>query len=65
MRFFALFSCFVFAFYWNAQTISLQNSWQQNSGNLYIGVQNVLRISGDITEIASFYGDIKSVILSK
>lgn len=62
MRFLVLLYCSVFTFYCNAQTISLQNSWQQHSGNLYIGVQNILRLNGDITEIDSFYGDIKSVV---
>lgn len=45
----------------NAQKITLVNSWQKNSFNLYIGVENLLHLQGDINEIAFFSGDIQSI----
>lgn len=61
MRYLFLFSILIFNLNSNSQTISLLNDWQKNSSRLYIGVENLLHIQGDINEIVSFSGDITSI----
>lgn len=55
----------LFSFCGKAQHISLQNDWQLNSDTVYIGAQNILHIKGDVADIVSFSGDIKSVVYKR